>query len=389
MNFANVTTSFINLLPSTTYYVRLRATMATASSTGATRTVTLTVPAPTGLHGTALDVADISWAWNPVAGASSYNVYPASNPVSPIATMVTPAWTEAGLSTNIAYGVQVTAVIQTFESVLSPGVTVYTLAAVPTIPVPSQVAFSSFTITWTGNQNPPTTPFEVSISSVSTFATAVSTPIAFAADFTSLTTSFINLLPGTTYYFRIRAQNGDGFASAFSAVGSTCTLAITTPTGLHGTALDVSDISWSWNPVAGASSYNVYPASNPTSPIANVVAPSWVEMNLSTNTAYGVQVTAIVGGLESALSNGVTVYTLAAVPTGSMLTAATAITAGLTWNANGNPTGTRYLTRRTTRRAISRRRRRRRRSSQRRRSRACSVTTPITCMCRRKMATVL
>ena len=193
-----------------------------------------------------LGVSSISWNWGTVVGAQSYNVYPASNPVSPVANVSSPPWPELNLSTNVAYGIQVTAVVNGVESALTLPTTVYTFAAIPSTPVPSGVGYSSFTITWGANQNPGTTPYEVSISSVNGFASAVSTPIALTDGFTSLTTTFNNLLPSTVYYFRIRAANGDNFASSFSVVGSTRTLDVPMPANLVGVALGVSSISWNW-----------------------------------------------------------------------------------------------------------------------------------------------
>src|SRR5437867_2227248 len=72
------------------------------------------------------------------------------------------------------------------------------------------VGYTSFTVTWGTNGNLGYTPYEVSRSTSNDgFATAVSTPIQLSDNFTSNTTIFLNLTPATTYYLRIRAQNGD------------------------------------------------------------------------------------------------------------------------------------------------------------------------------------
>ena len=117
----------------------------------------------------------------------------------------------------------------------------------------------------------------------------------------------MSLTPSTTYYLRVRAINGDSmWITTFSVIGSTRTLDVPPPTNLVGVALGVSSISWTWSTVTGAQSYNVYPASNPVLPLVNVSTSPWVELGLSTNTAYGVQVTAVVNGVESALSPATT-----------------------------------------------------------------------------------
>ena len=122
----------------------------------------------------------------------------------------------------------------------------------------------------------------------------VSTPIAFSADLTANTTALTGLTPSTTYYVRVRAENGDLFMTAFSVPGSTVTLQASAPSGLTGTALGVSSISWTWSSVANASSYNLYMATSTATLIANVASPSYNEIGLSTNIAYGRVVTAVV-----------------------------------------------------------------------------------------------
>src|SRR4029077_194634 len=119
-----------------------------------------------------------------------------------------------------AYGRVVTAVINGVESALSPSATTYTLAATPGAGVFTNVQYTSFTVTWAAN-NPAGTRFEVSRSTTNdNFSTAVSTPIAFTDNFIPGTTDFTGLRPGTTYYLRLRAENGAvagaGTATVFS-----------------------------------------------------------------------------------------------------------------------------------------------------------------------------
>src|SRR5207245_2112681 len=142
----------------------------------------------------------------------------------------------------------------------------------------------------------------------STFATAVSTPVIFGA-FTGTTTSFTSLSPATTYYVRVRAENGDLISTAFSLTGSTVTLPTPPPNSLSGAAQGVSSITWTWSSVTGASSYNLYQATSSALVQSAIVGLSVTEVGLATNTAYGRRVTAIVSGVETALSISATAYT--------------------------------------------------------------------------------
>src|SRR5207244_3349043 len=103
--------------------------------------------------GTAQGVSSMTWAWGAVNGASAYKLYEASSPATVIYTGAASTFTEIGLSTNTAYGAQVTAIVSGVESPLSPSVTDYTMAAVPGQPSFSNVFYTSFTVTWATNNN--------------------------------------------------------------------------------------------------------------------------------------------------------------------------------------------------------------------------------------------
>jgi fibronectin type 3 domain-containing protein len=343
-NVTSLTTNFFNLLPGTTYYFRIRAANGDAfasafSAIGSTRT--LNVPSPTGLSGFALGVSSISWNWSPVSGAQSYNVYPASNTVFPVANRLTADWMETGLSTNTANGVRVTAIVNGVESSLSAATTVYTFAAVPVSAAFSGVTNNQVTLSWLPNGDPVNTLFEVS-RSTDNFVLDDSTPIQITSAFINTTTTFTGLASGTTYYFRIRAANGDGFLTDFLGPVSTQTLS-DPPTNLKGTAQGVSSITWTWDSVTGASAYNLYIASSPATLIGTINSgTSYDDVNLSTNTAYGRVVTAVNAGGQSALSNSATAYTLAAIPGQGVPSNVSYTSFTVTWSANQNPGATLY-----------------------------------------------
>jgi hypothetical protein len=216
----NLTTLTVSgLVTGTTYYIRAGGLNAAGipnfSLIGST--ITSGASAPTGLVVNAASLTSITWLWGTVSGATAYNLYNAGSPTTALYTGASANFVETGLSTNTAYTRAVTAVVGT-EGSLSPAVTGYTLAAAPGMPSFPMVGISSITLNWATNGNPGNTPYEISRSTTPGFSAGVSTPIILGANFTGNTTTFINLFPSTTYYFRVRAANGMAILTAFSPI---------------------------------------------------------------------------------------------------------------------------------------------------------------------------
>jgi len=342
------TLTLTGLTPSTTYFFRVGGINYNdvVNFTVMSATQTLGVPTPMGLAGNAIGVSSISWAWGAFSNIPgiSYILYQATSPTTQVYSGTANSFTEPNLSTNTAYGRVVSAMLSGVQSPLSAAVTTYTDAAVPGQPVPSSVSYTSFTVTWSTNTNPDTTPFEVSYSTANDFSGVVSTPVAFPppSSFTSNTTDFVGLTPGTTYYVRVRAENGNWIPTAFSTYGSTTTRPVPVPTGLSATVLGTSSITWTWGLVTGATSYNIYVASSPASPVASTTTLSWLETGLSTNTSYGLMVTAVVNAVESAKSPAVSTFTFAAAPGPLTFSGVASNQFTVTWLTNGNPGTTPY-----------------------------------------------
>ncbi len=340
------------LIPATTYYLRVGALnhhQVPNFVTLAGSTVTLRTPTPTGLAGTAVDVSAINWAWGAVSGASEYRLYLATSPTTMVYSGIANSYLETGLSTNTAYGRVVSAVLSGVESDLSAGVTTYTKAATPGQPAFSNVMFTSFTATWPVNGNPAGTRYEISSSTDSNFSGAVSTPVVFADNFTTNSTDFLSLTPGTTYYVRLRAINGDDqFTTAFSVTGSTVTRGVPVPQNLTATALGVSSMSWTWTAIPQATSYRLYMATSPTTLVTTAASAAVDEVGLSTNTLYSRVVSAVISGVEGAVSASASAYTKAAVPSAPAISGVSYTSFTVTWSAGGNPAGTRFEVSRST-----------------------------------------
>jgi len=296
---------------------------------------------PQNFTASATGITSGIWSWDAPRGASSYALYPDSSTATPSETTSGQSYSKVGLSPNTTYARYLRAYFNGIFSDLTGPTTIYTWAATPGQPTFSNVSYTSATLTWSAQSNSGGTPYEISQSTISDFSSAVSTPIAFAANFTGTTTTFINLVNGTPYYFRVRAENSQNIVTGFSTAGSTTTLVTPATTLLSGTAQGGSSITWTWSNVAGAT-FKLYDSGTSTLIAGGIASTSYTEINLSTNTSYSRKVTAVLYG-ESAFSNIVSTCTLASSPTSANPTNVQASQFMAHWGANGNPSGTSYL----------------------------------------------
>ncbi len=199
------------------------------------------------------------------------------------------------------------------------------------------VTSSTVSLDWLPQGNPdPGTVYElwrdVSAAFASPVKTLVSVTDAEAA----------GLSPSTTYYFKARTLGHNGGVTTFDATVSTRTepAAPGQPGVPVGAALGVSSISWTWGAAADAVGYYVFPASNTASIIGNPAAAAFSHLGLATNTAYGLVVAGINVSGQGPLSAAATAYTLAAPPTGSVISLVQGTSATISWSLNTNPADT-------------------------------------------------
>ena len=134
------------------------------------------------------------------------------------------------------------------------------------------------------------------------------------AGFTDNTTDFIGLTPGTTYFFRARAENGDGFSTAFGALWLDHDAVGARPDRLFRSSPRGFQHQLELDAMPDADSYNLYEATAPLTLVLSTPTPGFVETGLSTNTPYGLTVTAVINFVESGRSPAVSSYTFAAAP---------------------------------------------------------------------------
>ena len=193
---------------------------------------------------------------------------------------------------------------------------------------------STITFTWT----PPTG--SVNWDGYNIYAAPSKIWIATVAATANPSITLTGLGAGSTRQILVAPFNisGDG------PIAASTSTTIAYVTGLGGAGFSPTTIQWSWDPVSASNAhYNVYNATSGAIIATQIQQNSYLEINLATNSANSIFVSAITDTGEGPLSDPATVYTWAAPPALSSLAmdiANSSITAY--WQQNGNPVGTTY-----------------------------------------------
>lgn len=233
--FTPTTTDFYGLPASATFYVRVRAMngdgsfeaqsssgggVSTAFAPSASGGVFYTDPlAPPGVSGTADSTDQITWTWNHVPTVQSYTVLDEDSSVLQASVTGARSYTRGpGLTQNTRYGIMLAATNGAGTTTTAATYYAYTDAAPPSAPAVLGRSSSSVGITWSGGSNPGYTIYQVAVATNPAFAATISTKAL-----SGLEATFYGLLPGVTYYARVRALSGSGVPTAFTAGVSTIT----------------------------------------------------------------------------------------------------------------------------------------------------------------------
>jgi len=303
------------LLAGTTYYYIVTAlnsagesvASAQVSASTAVAPPVPTVPAaPTGVNAVG-GTKQATISWPAVSGATSYNLYwskisgvTTANGTK-IAGATSPA-VQTGLSDSTTYYYIVTAVNSVGESAASVQVAATTLTPVPVPTAPSAPTGVSAagganqaTISWSAATG--ATSYNLYWSTTTGVTTANGTRIA------GVSSPYVQtgLSAGTTYYYVVTAVNsvGESMASAqASAATNTPPPAVpVAPTGVSSTG-GANQVSVSWSPVPGATSYNLYWAATSgvttaTGTKISAVTSPYVQTGLTAGATYYYIVTAV------------------------------------------------------------------------------------------------
>ncbi len=258
-------------------------------------------------------------------------------------------WKSEGLLTNTAYRFRAQARNGDGDPTpFSAEARVYTAALVPTAPVISDIMTTQLFAQWGANGNPAGTQYLGQ-------NTTKNTSSAWMTGTQWLDTG---LSPNVQYAYRVKARNGDGVETAFSAAVRSYS-AIETPAGIAlGTVTPTSIQVRSQNNPSGLDQgdsglwfENVTTGQSSTWRRDNSL---WTNDGLLPNHSYGFRVRARNGdSVQTAPTATVYLYTQANAPVRVAFTGITGTSIQVQWGTNGNPSGTLYLCENTTAGTIS------------------------------------
>jgi fibronectin type 3 domain-containing protein/DNA-binding protein YbaB len=248
----------------------------------------------------------VTLSWNPVDGATSYNIYygtaPGLTTASEHVQTVTNSYLQPNLTNGTTYYYRVSAVGAVGESPLS-----IELSVVPQIPAPSMpdgvtatAGDTKVTLAWS------------SVPTATSYNIYWATTPGVTKDSNKLenkTSPYLHdaRTNGVTYYYRVSAVNVGGESLLSAEVSATPQIpAPSAPTGVTATPGN-GVVTIAWNAVPTANSYNIYYSTTPgvttSSPqlpgILNSPYPHWGRTN---GTTYYYRVAAVNAGGEGPLS---------------------------------------------------------------------------------------
>ncbi len=316
------------------------------------RPVTGPPAAPSVLTGAAQTSTRIDWNWAASQGlctGGTYRFYSCESAV-PLATgLVSLSRTDDPLGVNSLNCRRVSALTTYGESALTAPTSVYTFANPSTAFSPTSASTSSLTLAWTPNNNPSYTRWEVTLSTTGAFTVEFTTPAAVEENLTEASKLLSGLDPSVTYYVRVRAFNGSG--TDFGTLGGTPTTAISTavnslstPPTFTGDPQGISSITWTWSAAPTALDYTLALRTSTGGALgsATTSGTSYSQTGLSANVRYAAQLS--VRNASGLGPPGATsyAYTRTAVPGQVSILFISTDTLSVSWDPNGNPSGTFY-----------------------------------------------
>ncbi|MDP2039158.1 MAG: fibronectin type III domain-containing protein, partial [Ignavibacteria bacterium] len=357
----NVTTySVTSLSGGTTYYYRIRSYNVNGESANSGTITVLTIPIPpTALAASSLTQTSFVAEWQTVTSATGYRLDVSTDAAFAAGTFVT-GYENLDVANVLSYSVNTN---------LTAGTTYYyriraynasgtsgnsnSISLITIPPNPVSVAAINFTTTsfnanWNASTGAAKYYLDVSTDAafgIGTFVTGyenldVGNVVTYAVN--------TNLSTGTTYYYRVRANNASG-TSGSSAVITTMTLSIA-PVATSAGSITQTSFSANWNASTGASKYYLDVSTDAAfgagafvtdyqNKDVGAVTTYAVNTNLSAGTTYYYRIRAFNVSGNSSNSNVISLVTIPANPTSTAGTNITGTSFDINWNLVGSATG--------------------------------------------------
>ena len=293
---AGPTATLYGLSPATTYYLQLQAIGHQGLATqfvmlGSTMTPPVTLLAP-ALESVSASSYSLTAVWSLTADATGYTLEVSTLPDNPSVTVWAASSTFAQAATTATV----------FAPALDPNTTYYLFvrangdgssgpyaafpatATLPALPLTaistySDVASSSFTVSWLSGGNPlAMTTYTLVASTASDFNAWASSVVFSTTPAAGPSVSLAGLTPDTIYFLQVRALGQGVSVTPFVDLGSTRTVAIDlpapSPVGVTGVSAGSATASWSL--LSGATGYTLVASYSTNNPPVGIVASSVV-----------------------------------------------------------------------------------------------------------------
>jgi fibronectin type 3 domain-containing protein len=323
-----------------TYYYSVSAVSGTNNESVRSPLVSVNM-FPSDFRSTSSTTISITLAWNVFNGASGYNIYRSDNENGTYTQINTALVTDTNITdTNVlpdtAYYYKISAVIGENETLQSESISTSTLS-----PVPANIRRTSRTT--------------ISNNLAWDVVSGASGYNVYRSDtengtYNKLNTEFItgttfidtDLLPGTTYYYKISSINGGVEGLPSDAIIAATLSAI--PVNIRIINTTTISINFVWDALSGASGYNVYRSDTENGTYLKlntefIIGTTFTDTGLSPGTTYYYKVSSINNGLEGLPSGAIIAATLSAIPANIRITNITTSSVSLAWNTISEASG--------------------------------------------------
>ncbi|MDR1830986.1 MAG: fibronectin type III domain-containing protein [Candidatus Fibromonas sp.] len=312
-----------NLATATTFYYKVKANNGELSDPVSATTL---LTAPSGVKAESLTSSSITITWNDFANATAYRIYrseSSSGTYAEIGTSTSNSYTDTELAPNTRYYYIVSVRNNTLEGDGSSSVSATVLLHAPTNVTAKAASSNSITISW--NAVTSASSYEVYRAESSS---GLYTRIVNGTSSLSYTNS--NLATATTFYYKVKAANGQ-----LSDSVSTTTL-LTAPSGVKAESLTSSSITITWNDFANATAYRIYRSESYSGTYAEIgtsTSNSYTDTELASNANYYYKVSVRNNTLEGDQSSYVNATVLLRAPTSVTAEAVSSNSITISWNA--------------------------------------------------------